>query len=616
MLELKHIHKRYNCQKVLDDISLIFPDVGMIGIIGPSGCGKSTLLNIIGGIDKDFSGDLLYNGQSVKKHLTRYRQIHVSFIFQQLHLIHWLSVFNNIQLSQYFHKQNDQNVKMDISQFKNLKISSLSFGQRQKVSYLRACYYNKDILLCDEPTGSLDSQNAQTLMELLKQESKYKLVIIVSHNFDLIKEFCDEIHEIKDGRLINHIKQSQQLFPYINQTYQQTKKIFPFLSLAWFSLLANKKRTFQMIMGFSLSLLCVLITLTMGQSLEIKINDYIYSLIPPSSISVQSVQQSFDDTFIKEVEKLDGVNRIQLFLDDYEQLGIGFVKERYQESQTLFISDDTAPYEHLPLKYGHFPTQKNEILVSQSTAQHLCSKSNFKELLGKKVYAWYKHKNEVNSISYYVVGITQNMTTVDTIYQQPNAYIDLLQKEKIMKDMKSHTGIIFVEQDRDRSIVLKQLMRKYPQYKFIETGTSTIKQVSSMMIKIKIVLWIFSSLAMLSSLFLIGEVMFFNVFQKKKDFAIMQCFGARLFDFIRMILCESLIIVGVSLGLVFLTYIQIIHIFNSILKAIAIYESIVLSVDISLFFVITFLSFVLVCISQIAPVIYITRLNTVNALKD
>ena len=87
MLELKNIQKRYDYHKVLQDIDMSFPGCGMVSIVGPSGCGKSTLLHIIGGIDQDFLGDLLWQGKSVKKHLTKYRRQHVSFIFQQFHLI-------------------------------------------------------------------------------------------------------------------------------------------------------------------------------------------------------------------------------------------------------------------------------------------------------------------------------------------------------------------------------------------------------------------------------------------------------------------------------------------------------------------------------------------------
>ena len=159
MLQIVHITKRYHYQKVLDDISLDLPKTGMIAIVGPSGCGKSTLLHIIGGIDQDFQGDIKWQERSVKKHLSHYSQKHIGFIFQQFHLIMWLSVHQNITMSQFFQRGGGEE-NLDIDDFQNLKMSSLSLGQRQRIAYLRACYQPSDILLCDEPTGSLDPVHA------------------------------------------------------------------------------------------------------------------------------------------------------------------------------------------------------------------------------------------------------------------------------------------------------------------------------------------------------------------------------------------------------------------------------------------------------------------------
>lgn len=155
MLEVEHISKRYHYQKVLKDISLQFPDAGIVAIVGPSGCGKSTLLHILGGIDHDFQGDLLWNHRSVKHHLTHYRRHHVSFIFQQFHLIMWLSLKQNVSLPRFFHKQEKVSLKLEMDELKHQSLSSLSMGQRQRLAYLRSHYHHSDILLCDEPTGKV-----------------------------------------------------------------------------------------------------------------------------------------------------------------------------------------------------------------------------------------------------------------------------------------------------------------------------------------------------------------------------------------------------------------------------------------------------------------------------
>lgn len=612
MLELKHIVKRYDYMKVLDDISMVLPEVGMIGIVGPSGCGKSTLLNIIGGIDKQFSGELLYNHKSVKKSLSKYRQQHVSFIFQHLHLIMWLSIKENMKLSLFFHKQSVLDQTMDLSEYHHQKISTLSFGQRQRIAYIRAFYQYKDIILCDEPTGSLDPHHALEIMKLLKKESQEKLVIIVSHDLELIQSFCDEIYSMKDGHIVEHTTLHQPItsFPYPKHS---KRMLFPSLRLSWKSLMSNKKRTFQMIFGFSLSLICILLTLTMSQNLEYQINQYISSLIPPSSISLKSQNVSFDLDMIKELRKHQ-VNRIQLFLDDYECLGIGFVEKQYQQSQTLFIADDSSPYSHLLLKYGTFPQEDHDIIVSLSTASHLCGNQDIQKLLGKKIYAWYKHEHRVISIEYDVVGITSQKTTVDTLYQKENAYIRLL-KEKEEFSLQSHLGILYVDQDASMEKMIQNYKHDFPQFQFIETGASTRKQVHSVMSQIKMILYIFSTLAILSSLFLIGEVMFFNTLQKKKDYAIMTCFGARLKDFVKLIFFESIEIVIFSLGVVFVFYIQIVYGLNIIVKELLFNQTIVFSIDFMLMGQVAVFSIVIVLLCQIIPMITILKMNTIEALK-
>lgn len=614
MLELKHIYKRYDYQKILDDIEMVLPDQGLIAIVGSSGCGKSTLLHIIGGIDKEFSGDIIYNHQCVNHCLSRYRKKYVSFIFQNLHLIMWLSLFHNIRLPHFFHKQSYMPNKHDISDIKVSKISSLSFGQRQRLAYLRACYHSKNIILCDEPTGSLDPENAHEIMKLLKEESKQRLVIIVSHDLNLVKEYCDEIYEMEDGTIKEHVV-LHHTYPLMIKKEKKQKMYFPFLRLSFLSLMSHKARTFQLIFGLSISLICVLLTLTMSGALKKEIDQYIHSLIPPSSISFRVTNQ--EALTIENMEKFslyDDIVKTHLFLDEYELLGIGFKNERYIESETLFIGDDTSPYTQLSLQYGTYPQTHHDIMVSLSTAEHLCQSHNVEKLIGKKIYAWYKYQNKVISIPFHLVGITNQKTSVDTLYQQDNAYIRLLDENK--QFLKGRMGLLFVNVDKSRSEVLKQLERDFPSYDFVETGVSTTKQVSSTMDQIEVVLIAFSSLALLSSLFLIGEVMFLNMIQKKKDFAIMVCFGASPLNFLQIIIYESFQLALFSMIFVYGIYSWLLYLMNSIFKEVLLNDTMYLNIDYHLLYFVSLLALGLVLLSQIIPLVYIIRLNTIEALKN
>lgn len=617
MLELKHIYKRYQYQRTLEDVSLSLPDSGMIGIVGPSGCGKSTLLHIMGGIDRDFQGDIYYQQQRVTKRLTRYRKRYVSFIFQQFHLIMWLSVKQNILLSHFFHAKSKVKNNLDIATFENLDMSSLSLGQRQRIAFLRAHFQNSQILLCDEPTGSLDQEHAKEVMKLLKEESKHKLVVIVSHDLKLMKTYCDEIYEMEDGQMKGHTI-------YHTNTYQESldtpkKKIhFPRLRLSIMSLLSHKNRTLQLIFGLTLSLVCIVLTLTMSQGLEKQMTQYVYSLVPSSGISFQSARHlSLTQDIATTFQQLPSISKVQLYLDDYECLGVGFVKERYQESETLFIGDDTSPYHDLSLKLGHYPTAPHEVMVSYSTAQHLCQEKPIDELIGKTLYAWYKHENQVKAIAYHVVGITSQTTALDTLYQQENAYIHLLKDVYGFDEnqIESHLGIIYVEKDYAREDVVKELERDYPDYKYLEIGASTSQNIKETMQQVRIVLYIFSTLAILSSLFLVGEVMFLNAVQKKKDLAIMKCFGASSFDLLRIVLYESLEVLLCSQILCTLLYYQLLKAANSLALELLMNEKEVFMFNYQLLLFVYGMSFCLIFLSQLAPLLYVFRLNTIDALK-
>ena len=616
MLELIHIEKRYQYQKVIDDISLKFPHCGLVSIVGPSGCGKSTLLHMMGGIDRNFQGDIRWNEESIKKQYHQYRR-HVSFIFQQFHLIMWLSVMQNIQLSHYFQKKNRYQEELNIEVFKTQKMSSLSLGQRQRIAFLRTQYQQCDILLCDEPTGSLDPQHAQEVMELLKEESRQKLVVLVSHDMELVKKYSDEIFEMKDGHIINHhIYHQNRILP--QKKKQGKKKSFRHLRLSTMSLLSHKGRNFQLILGLVLSLFCIILTLTMSRRLEQQIYDYIYSLVPASSISFQSYNHhSLSIDGIHQFEQYESISRCHLYLDDYEFLGIGFLADHYQESQTIFIGDDTSPYEDLSLSQGRYPQNKHEILVSLSTAQHLCQNEDLSSLIDKKIYAWYKCQKEIKAIEYHVVGITQKTTVLETIYQQSNAYIDLLKDVFLfdIHEVKSSLGILYVDKNYQRSEVIKELKISFPNYQYKEVGASTSQSVSEKMDKIEIVLICFSCLAILSSLFLIGEVMFLNVVQKKKDLAVMICYGANRRDLIKIVLLESFVIVLLSEIFSTLLYGGFLMVVNRFVQMYLLSHQIYFSFDMELLLIVDLLTFGLVIISQGPPLIYVFRLNTIEALK-
>lgn len=200
--------------KVLTDINLSFPDKGLFSIVGKSGCGKSTLLNILMGIEHPTKGKVYFNGRDITKmkdkEFSTYHLKCVSLIFQHYNLFNDLTAFENVILPAEIAGINNKEIKkkanelfnrFGLNDLANRKVKNLSGGEKQRVAILRSLITDPEAILCDEPTGALDYQNSREIMGILREISKKKLVIMVSHNKLLVEEFSDHILKLKDGKI-------------------------------------------------------------------------------------------------------------------------------------------------------------------------------------------------------------------------------------------------------------------------------------------------------------------------------------------------------------------------------------------------------------------------------
>ena len=220
MLQIRNISKTYKTgnfiQKALDEVSLNLRDNEFVAILGPSGSGKTTLLNIIGGLDKYDSGDLIINGISTKdykdKQWDTYRNHTIGFIFQSYNLIPHQTILSNVELALTIagiSKKEKAKLALDaldkvgLKEQAHKKPNQLSGGQMQRVAIARALVNNPSIVLADEPTGALDTKTSIQVMDLLKEVAKDRLVVMVTHNPELAKEYANRIVNLKDGVIVN-----------------------------------------------------------------------------------------------------------------------------------------------------------------------------------------------------------------------------------------------------------------------------------------------------------------------------------------------------------------------------------------------------------------------------
>ena len=293
MLELKKISKIYETdglkQRALHDVSICFRDNEFVSILGPSGSGKTTLLNIIGGLDHYTSGDLLIGGVSTKEYKDndwdRYRNHSVGFVFQSYNLISHQSVLANVELaltiSGVGKKARRSRAirilkKVGLGDHIYKKPNQLSGGQMQRVAIARALINDPDILLADEPTGALDTKTSVQIMNLLQEIARDKLVIMVTHNSDLAKDYSTRIIKITDGEIVDDSNSYVQSDELVGEKRFKSKKnymsLFTALGLSLSNLRTKKTRTILTAFAGSIGIIGIALILSLSHGIQSYIN--------------------------------------------------------------------------------------------------------------------------------------------------------------------------------------------------------------------------------------------------------------------------------------------------------------------------------------------------------
>lgn len=321
MLKLENITKIYEGknfkQIALNDVTLAFRNNEFVSILGPSGSGKTTLLNIIGGLDKYTYGNLIIDGVSTRKYKERdwnnYRSKKVGFIFQSYNLINHQTVLSNVLLSlNIAGKPKKESIKLAKKVLKDVELENyikkkpkeLSGGQMQRVAIARALVTNPDIILCDEPTGALDSQTSIQIMELLKKISKEKLVIMITHNVTLANKYSDRVIALNDG-VITYDTSPYEVENYSLKkikTKRKTMNKFTSLSLSFNNLLTKKSRTLLTSFAGSIGIIGIALVLSLSKGTQKYINKIEKNTFSKYPISIMESYIDYQNMFDKEKE--------------------------------------------------------------------------------------------------------------------------------------------------------------------------------------------------------------------------------------------------------------------------------------------------------------------------
>ena len=343
MLSLKNIKKNYKMGdtvvEALKGVSVDFRENEFVAVLGQSGCGKTTLLNIIGGLDRYTDGDLIIDGVSTKKYRDRdwdtYRNHKIGFVFQSYNLIPHQNVLSNVELaltlsgvskSERRRRAVEVLEKVGLKDQMKKKPNQMSGGQMQRVAIARALINDPDILLADEPTGALDSETSIQIMEILKEISKDKLIIMVTHNPELAERYANRTIRLVDGNITgdsNPFVSDQPLKDQPDKVRKTSMSFFTAMSLSLNNLMTKKGRTILTSFAGSIGIIGIALILSLSNGVQEYINDIQHDTlasypiqIDESSTDISSFLSVSGGNMIDEANERQNRDKDRIYTDD------------------------------------------------------------------------------------------------------------------------------------------------------------------------------------------------------------------------------------------------------------------------------------------------------------
>lgn len=604
MLELKNVCKKYD-REVLKKINLKFGNKGFICLVGESGSGKTTLLNIIGKLEQPDSGKVIFNGNNIKNiDSSFYSNQLVSFINQNYNLIDKYTVLENIllpiELRRIRSPCNVDNIlkMLGIYSLKNKKVISLSGGEKQRVAIARCIVQNTRVILADEPTGALDSENACCVMRILKNLSKQKLVIVVTHNIELANSFADDIIKINDGKICSKLK-------VINK-YSKIKcnrKIkLSFIKLVKYAIknLNNKLlRNILTILAFTIGLLSLGIVL----SIKTGFNKELDSLNKSSFFNYPLVisKNNYVDDFSNKVENKNGVNvKKGLFItneiDDKLISLVNNIDKKYVNEITYYRDID---YEFKSISYvnpsnnyfylvsGRMPENKNEVMILYDE----------EDSISDKLYNYLDVSN--NGLINNIFKVNDKELIITGIVKSNNDYFKSLSGILYSNDLFDNeiTDIYIYANNLNSKNKIKDLLKDY---EIFDNAEEVVNLTKKMVDGISLVLILFSVISLIVSMIMIFVISYISVMERNKDIGIYKSIGFRNKDIKNLFIVENLIIGMCSFYLTMIFILLVSNVINKFVYSYINFEHI-MSLDILNIILLFFLSLILCYVASFIP---------------
>jgi ABC-type lipoprotein export system ATPase subunit/ABC-type antimicrobial peptide transport system permease subunit len=580
LLELKNINKYYKLKggekfHVLDNVNLFFNRGELVSIIGESGSGKSTLMNLIGGLDSNFSGELIVGGKNIKKlrkkELSKYRKNQVGFIFQSFNLIGHLSVLDNVTiamtLSNVRKKEKIRRAKeilndLGLENHINKKPNQLSGGQKQRVAIARALINDPEIIIADEPTGSLDSKTTMQVLEIMKDIAKKgKLVIMVTHS-EKVASSSSRIVKIADGKIIDNreVLKFENTNIYEKQTYfnkqKQNLNIISSIKLALKNMKEKFARNILVSIGSGIGIMSIILMLSFGNGVKTYFNNTMNSYVNPSVIEVNMPSQddetinldittiqkpdvnapkSFEEDDIDKLSKIENVSSVER---GYTIISMGANSLVYngKGANLMKVSTISSNITNSNIEEGALP-KEGEILINKAISDKLGE-----DIVGQKVNLRILVNQKILNRDFIVSGI-YTTTGGDLTSAMKSVFLNYSDLEKLYSDNnnKLKPNVIYVNTISDK--YTNGIREKIKELGY--SGSSQDQLISMFNQMIDILTYVLSGIAAISlgvSAIMIIVVMHISVVERTKEIGIIKAIGAREKDIRRIFVSEAFLI--------------------------------------------------------------------------
>lgn len=580
LLESKNVNKYYKLKDgekfhVLDNINLAFNAGELVAIVGESGSGKSTLMNLIGGLDSDYAGELFVNEKDIRnlrrKELARYRKNQVGFIFQSFNLIGHLSVLDNVTiamtLSNVRKKERIKHAKeilmeLGLEKHINKKPNQLSGGQKQRVAIARALINDPEIIIADEPTGSLDSKTTMQVLEIMKDIAKRgKLVIMVTHS-EKVASASSRIVKISDGKIIDNkemlklenVNISEEKTNFDKQ--RQNLSILSAIKLALINMKEKFSRNILVSIGSSIGIISIILMLSLGNGVKTYFNNTMSSYVNPLVIEVNmpsqddetvdldvatiqkpdvNTQKSFEEIDIDNLSKIENVSSVER---GYSIISSGANSLIYngKGNNLMRIATISSNITTSNVEKGALP-KEGEILINKTISDKLGE-----DIIGQKINLRMLVNQKILNKEFIISGI-YTTTGSDLTATLKSAFLNYSDLEKLYSDNNTTLKPNVVYVNTSNSQYTSGIKEKVKELGYSQSSQEQMVAMFNQMIDI--LTYVLSGIAAISlvvSAIMIIVVMYISVVERTKEIGIIKAIGAREKDIRRIFVSEAFLI--------------------------------------------------------------------------